>query len=222
MSTELVVEICLFVLGVVAAIFVIPREIKRLEERRNRELIKGLLREWGRDCEAALTVVIPAGDKKFSVREDGGVMESGDGVGIDALIVGVWEDIIEGKRAPEGLVMIIDSAIQKVIFSDEEREGKGLPIEKVYVIKRDVPKLFVSRVLNPMYAKLEIFDLKLLPIHELELVMDHLESFRQQGCASNYKLMSYAHHVGESMEKFGRYLWRLEKWGRVNGFLSGS
>jgi hypothetical protein len=213
MNPELVVQVCLFVLGILAAIFFIPREIRRLEERRNEELVKGLLREWGRDCEAAITVIMPAGSKKFVIKEDGGIVESSDGVGIDAIIVGVWQEIIEGRRVPDGLGSIIDSAVQKTILSDEEGEGKGSGVEQVYLLRGDVPKAFVSRVLNPMYAKLEIFDLKLLPIHELELVMDYLESFRQRGTMTRYKLVSYVHHLGESMEKFGKYLWRLEKWG---------
>jgi hypothetical protein len=61
-----------------------------------------------------------------------------------------------------------------------------------------------------MYAKIEIFDVELLPITELEMAMSYLESFSKEGSFTMYQFMSYAFNLAESMEKFEKYLWKLD------------
>ncbi len=141
--------------------------------------------------------------------------ESG-GYGSDLPIFKFWEDIREGKRNPDGVAMIIYNAFQKTLFSDEERRMKSIPDIKypLSVGETAVPTAMMKRVIDPMYAKLEVFELNLLPINELEMAMSYLDTFKQLGYIKRSTFCSYALHLAQSMEKFGVYLWKLEKWGK--------
>ena len=127
----------------------------------------------------------------------------------------LWNDMKEGKRTPEGAANIIHQALSKVLFSDEERAMRSSPPDTTYRFSSgdpEVPRAMIRRILNPLYAKLEIFDLELLPIGELEMAMSYLDGFSQQGAMTRYGYISYALHLAQSMEKFGKYLWKLENW----------
>jgi len=131
----------------------------------------------------------------------------------------LWQDIENGRREPDGSAMIINNALEKVIYSDEERKNKELQHQKIYPFSSNqasITRLWVRRILNPMYAKIEIFDLKSLPIGELEFVMSDLEKFSQQGYFSRHQFMSCAYHFALAIEKFAKYLWKLEN--RLNKF----
>lgn len=222
-----------FALAILVAIFLIPRILKRLQAERDKRLAKALLKRWGADCIGAIELVMPHTTQRVQVKEngsvhecsreveikeDGSLVESSDGLAVNLTIHQLWDDIRQGKRQPDGSAMVINNVLDKVLFSEEERAQKELPLDKTYSLQniwggqRDVPKAFISRILNPMYAKLEIFDLELLPISELEQAMQHLEFFRQRGYVSRYDFMSYGLHLAQSMEKFAKYLWKLENW----------
>ena len=204
-----------FALTVLAAVWLIPWAIERLRRKREKQLTKTLLKEWGAYCRSAITFMMPHNIQRLQIKEDGSIAESSDGVTVDAIINQVWQDIQEGKRKPDGSAMIINNALEQVLYSDEERKSKGLPPEKRYLFPQSsqaVPRSWLSRILNPMYAKIEIFDVELLPIGELEMAMSYLDSFSQQGHFTRHLFMSYTLHLAQSMEKFAKYLWKLENW----------
>jgi hypothetical protein len=222
-NIELVVEICMFVLGIVLAIFFIPRGIKRLEERRNRELIKKLLKEWGADCERAIVLAMPMDVRKkwLRIKEDGGIVESNGGFRVNDIISQVWKGIREGEREPKGSAMLVSKAVYEVMYSAEEKKGERTLIESdpkykledIFGRERELPTAFISKILNTIYAKMEIFDLKdlkLLPIEELEGVKEHLEFFRAKDEIIRSQFILYAGKLAQSMEMFGIYLWKLE------------
>ena len=126
MNIGLVREIIFFVLTVLAAIFLIPREIKRLEIKRDKELIKELLNEWGADCERAIVLAMPRAvkNKVLRIKEDGEIVECSDGVSVDAIIRQVWNGIREGEREPEGSAVLVMKSVDEVMLSDEEKKGK--------------------------------------------------------------------------------------------------
>jgi hypothetical protein len=207
----------LLALGISAALFLIPRILKSLQAQRDERLAKALLRQWGHICISAITADKPDTETEQEARME--LFESGDWdlsgyVSTEGTIDQLWEDIRNGKREPDGSAMIINNALDKVLYSDEERKSKGLPPEKKYPFpsSRAVPRSWLRRILNPMYANIEIFDVELLPIGELEMAMSYLDSFSQQGYFTRGQFVSYALHLAQSMEKFGKYLWKLEKW----------
>jgi hypothetical protein len=224
MSIALGVEIGLFVVGIVAAIFLIPREIKRLERKKNGELIKALLKEWGEDCGRAIVLAMPMAvrSKWLRVKDDGGIVESKDGFTVYEIISQVWAGIREGERDPNGSGTLVKRAVYEVMYSDEEKEGKKILVDSdlEYVIKdiwgreRELPKAFVSKMLNTIYAKLEILELKNLPIKELEGAREHLDFFEEKQKIIRSQLILYTNKVADSMEKFGIYLWELEEWSK--------
>jgi len=219
---SLVLAIIFFVLGIVLAIFLIPKEIKRLEGKRDRHLIKGLLREWGAHCERAIVLAMPMDvrNKWLRIKEDGGIVESNGGFRVNEIISQVWKEIREGEREPKGSAMLVSKAVNEVMYSDEEKKGERTLIESdpkykledIFGRERELPKAFISRILNTIYAKLEIFDMKLLPIIELEGVMEHLELFRAKDEIIRSQFILYAGKLAKSMEMFGIYLWKLENW----------
>jgi len=224
MSIELGVEIGLFMAGIVLAIFFIPREIKRLERKRDGELIKALLKEWGVDCERAIVLAMPMDvrSKWLRIKDCGGIVESNDGFRVDEIIRQVWAGIREGERDPNGSGMLVKKAVYEVMYSDEEKEGKKTLVESdpeyelrdIHGREREVPKAFISKILNTIYAKLEILELKNLPIKELEGAMEHLDFFGEKKSIIRSQFILYADKLAESMEKFGIYLWELEKWSK--------
>jgi hypothetical protein len=204
-------------IGVLAAIIVVPWILKRLQEQRDKRLAKALLRKWGNICISAISALKPDTEKEQEERWE--LMKSGDWdlsgyVSTDQSMYNLWEDIRKGKRNPGGSAMIISAAIEKVIYSDEERKNKELPPEKIYQLNRSlaVDRSWIRRILNPMYAKIEIFDIELLPIGELEMAMSYLDSFSQQGHFTRNQFMVYNLHLAQSMEKFAKHLWNLENW----------
>jgi len=202
------------VLGILVASFIIPWILRQRDKR----LAKDLLREWGNTCVSAITTLKPNTEAEQTARME--LFEMGDWdlneyVSVSEIIDQVWQDIENGRREPDGSAMIINNALEKVIYSDEERKNKELPPTKIYPFSSNqasITRLWVRRILNPLYAKIEIFDLESLPIGELELVMSDLEKFSQQGYFSRNQFMSCAYHLALSMEKFAKYLWKLENW----------
>lgn len=220
MNIELVREIIFFVLGIVLAIFLIPKEIKRLEGKRDRQLVKGLLKEWGADCERAIVLAMPSDVRKkwLQIKEDGGIVESNGGFRFNDIISQIWGGIREGEREPKGSAKLVSKAVSEVMYSDEEKKGERVLVESdpryqlkdIFGRERELPTALLSRILNTIYAKLEIFDLKLLPIKELERVMEHLEFFRAKDSIIRSQLILYTGELAQSMEMFGIYLWKLE------------
>jgi len=224
MSIELGVGIGLFVASILAAIFGIPRAIKWREGKRDRKLIKTLLKEWGGDCERAIVLAMPMDvrSKWLRVKDDGGIVESNDGFRVNDIIGQVWNGIREGKREPKGSAQLVSKAVYEVMYSKDEKEGKKTLVESdpeyelkdIHGREREVPKAFISKILNTIYAKLEILELKNLPIKELEGAMEHLDFFGEKQSIIRSQLILYADKLAESMEKFGIYLWELEKWSK--------
>lgn len=222
LSIEWVREIILFVLGIILAIQFIPREIKRLEVKSNRKLIKELLKGWGADCERAIVLAMPMDvrHKWLRIEKDGRVVESDDGFRVNEYISQVWKEIREGEREPKGLAWLVDAAVWEVMYSREEKKGERTLIESepkyqlkdIHGRERELPKAFVSWILNTIYAKVEIFDRELLPVRELEGAMEHLEFFRAKDEIIRSQLILYAGKLARSMEMFGEYLWKLEGW----------
>ena len=214
----LILGVIFLALGVLAAILLIPRILKRLQAQRDKRLAKALLRQWGRICIAAITALKPDTETEQMTRMelfDSGDLDLSGYVPTEQIIGLLWADIENGRREPDGSAMIINNALEKVIYSDEERKNKELPPTKIYPFSSNqasITRLWVRRILNPLYAKIEIFDLESLPIGELELVMSDLEKFSQQGYFSRNQFMSCAYHLALSIEKFAKYLWKLENW----------
>lgn len=204
-----------FILGTIAAIFFIPRTIRRFQEKRERQLAKTLLRGWGGDCIAAMMRLKPVA---AMIEIEGYGHSRGPGhYSVDLPIFLFWEDIREGKGDPGDSANIIHQAFQKVMFNNEERAMKAAPPDVKYPLysgNLEVPKAMIKRILNPMYAKLDIFELELLPINELEMAMSYLNGISQSGFIRRYAFISYALHLAQSMEKFADYLWKLEGWHR--------
>lgn len=204
------VNIVLFILAILAAIFFIPWVLKRLQEKQNKRLTKALLRKWGDDCIAAIMLLKPAG--KMIEIEDYPHSAGPGHYDSDLPIWLFWEDIKEGRKDPEGAAKKIHDAFSNVLFSDEERTMKSIPNLQYPVFSGDItgPSTMIKRIMNPMYAKLEIFELESLPINELEVAMGCLDTFKQSGYMERTKFISYAYHLAQSMEKFAKYLWKLE------------
>jgi len=217
-------EIILFLLGIVLAIVFVPREIKRLEGKSNRGLVKILLKEWGAVCERAIVLAMPRDVRKILLRikEDGEIVESNDGVGVNDIISQVWKEIREGRREPKGSAKLVNKAVFEVMYSDEKKKGERNLIESdpkyqlegPFGRQRELPTAFISPILNTIYAKRDIFDTKFMPVKELEGVMEHLELFRAKDEISRSQFMLYAGKLAGSMEMFGEYLWKLENWSK--------
>lgn len=206
----------LLLLAILASVYAIPRAIQRLQDRRNKVLVKKLLREWGGDCIGAMMRVKPPGTPVVEIEGYGHTTPSG---GFSSVLppFSLWADIREGKRNPEGSSKILSEAYANTLFTEEERAMKESPPDVRYPMWKgdpEVPRAMIKRVQNPMYARIDILDFDLLPVNELEMAVSYLESFAQKGCTSRYALSSYSLHLAESMEKFGKYLWKLENWSR--------
>jgi hypothetical protein len=212
-----------FGLSVLAAAFLIPWALERQRKKRDKELIKALLKEWGDDCERAIVLALPRDVRKkwLKIKEDGDIVESDGGFRVNDIIRQVWTGIREGEREPKGSAEFVSKAVYEVMYSEEEKKGEKTLIESdpkyqledIFGRERELPTAFISKILNEIYAKLNIFDLKLLklpPIKELERVMEHLEFFRAKDYIIRSQLMLYTGKLAQSMEMFGIYLWKLE------------
>lgn len=216
----LILGVFFFVLSVVVAWKVIPWALERKRKEREKQLIKELLREWGAYCERAIVLAMPMDvrNRWLRIEEDGGIVESNGGFRVYEIISQVWNGIREGERKPKGSAMLVSKAVYEVMYSEEEKEGERTLIEidpeyqleDIFGRERELPTAFIRKILNTIYAKLEIFDLKLLPIIELEGVMEHLEFFRAKDSIIRSQFIVYADKLAESMQMFGIYLWELE------------
>ena len=203
-----------FTFGILAAIFLIPWMLRHIQRERDKRLARNLLRQWGVDCIGAIMRLKPLLTPPIEIEGYSHTTSSG-GWGADLPAFLFWKDIREGKKKPEGAANIMHQAISNLLFSDKERKMKTAPPNKTYPFSGgdpEVPRAMIKRVLNPMYAKLEIFDLELLPINELEMAMSALEAFSQRGAIPRDGFSSYALHLAQAMEKFASYLWKLENW----------
>jgi hypothetical protein len=218
----LIVGFFFLTLSVVAAWRVIPWALERKRKEREKQLIKGLLKEWVEACGMGIVLAMPRDvkDKWLQMKEDGGIAESDSGFRVNDVIGQVWRGIREGSREPKGSAALISEAIFEVMHSNEEKKGgKSLAesdpryrLTDIFDRERELPTGFISRMLNTIYAKLEIFDLKLMPIKELERAMERLQFFRVKDYIVRSQLMFYTHELAVSMEMFGIYLWKLENW----------
>lgn len=211
-AQQLLVGFIFLILAISAAILLIPNILRRLQTARDKHLAKALLKEWGGDCIGAMMRLKPIGHT-IEIEGYSHYTESG-GYGSDFPIFKFWKDIKEGKRNPDGVAMIIYDAFQKTLYSDEEKAMKSIPSLKypLSIGETAVPTAMIKRVLNPMYAKLEVFELDRLPINELEMAMSYLDTFKELGYMERSTFGSYALHLAQSMEKFAKYLWKLENW----------
>ena len=102
-----------------------------------------------------------------------------------------------------------------MLFTSEEKQSKKAAPEVKYPFwsgNPAVPRAFISAIINPMYAKLELFELELLPINELEMAASYLDASARRGFYTRSMFNSYALHLAQSMEKFAQYLWKLKGW----------
>ena len=220
MNDEWLRGLLFFGLSVLAATLLIPWALERLRKEREKQLIKELLKEWGADCERAIVLAMPSDVRKkwLQIKEDGGIVESNGGFRFNDIISQIWGGIREGEREPKGSAKLVSKAVSEVMYSDEEKKGERVLVESdpryqlkdIFGRERELPTALISRILNIIYAKLEIFDLKLLPIKELERVMEHLEFFRAKDSIIRSQLILYTGELAQSMEMFGIYLWKLE------------
>lgn len=210
-NVEFVRGLILLVLGIIAAMFLIPWVLKRLQAERDRRLAVELLSHWGGDCIGAMMRLIPPLFQKMKIE---GYSDSLHGGGIFEL----WKDIQEGKREPADSATIIDNALSKAILSEGERQSEEdfeKVLEQTYPFfggDPRVPKAMIGRIVNPMYGKLEIFEIDLLPINELEMAMSELDAMSQLGHMTIRGFLSYASQLAQAMEKFAEYLWKLKDW----------
>lgn len=202
-------------LGILAAVLLIPWILKRLQAQRENRVARALLKQWGHSCISAITALKPDTEAEQKTRLE--LLDSGDWdlrgyIGVEQIIDGLWEDIRNGKTEPDGLAREITNALEGVLYSDEERESKALPPEKRFPFptNRAVLRSWLRRTLNPMYAKIEIFDVESLPIGELEMAMSYLDLFSEQGYFTRHQFISYALHLTHATEKFAKYFWKLE------------
>jgi hypothetical protein len=139
---------------------------------------------------------------------------------VDADIMKFWEQIQEGKRQPDGLAEIVDTALKRAILLESDRkDGKSLlrALGQTCPFFKGDPEIiraYVSQILNSMYAKLEIFEMDLLPISPLESARSQLDGMSQLGHMRLGDFLSYASDLARSLEQFGKYIWKLENWPR--------
>ncbi|MBU2534729.1 MAG: hypothetical protein ABIK32_00945 [Chloroflexota bacterium] len=201
-NIEFVQQLVTGLIFFIPAVILIPLILKWLQTRREKRLVKALLRKWGGSCVDAIERLNPVGN---------GIIEI-EGLGRSLL---VWKKIREGRKEPEGIAIIVGKAFEKVLCSEEEWTAKVTPPDVKYPFQSgdpDVPRSWIKQMLNLMYSKLEIFDLDLLPISELELAMSTLETFSQLGHITRDGFAVYSLRLAQAMEKFGKYLWKIEKW----------
>ncbi len=130
----------------------------------------------------------------------------------DYVLTQLLKDIKEGRKNPEGIAAVISQALTKVLYTEKELKSKDLPDHKMFFFagNPEVPMSMINRILGPMYARIDMFELDLLPTGELELAKSQLESASQKGFYTSSMYDSYALHLAKSMEAFAKYLWKLE------------
>ena len=194
-----------FALGILASTRIVPW----ISERQQRRLVKSLLKHWGGDCIGAIMRLMPPSMTRMHIE---GYTNPGSA---HYVMTQLWNDIKEGRKNPEGIATVINQSLTHILYTEEELKSKEPPPEqeiRFFPCDPEVPRAMIKRILNPMYAKLEIFDLELLPINELEIAVSYLEGASQKGYYTRSMYDSYALHLAQSMEKFAKYLWKLEKW----------
>jgi hypothetical protein len=203
------------VIGIVAAILLVPRIVKRMQVEKDKRLAKELMRGWSHTCMFGITGLKPGQRGAQYPRFESSESANWDLKGYEeagTTISHLWLDIRTGKREPIAVTSAIADALEGGLYRDKESKDKELPREKEYSFYSSAGwiRSLVRGVLNTMYAKIEIFDVELLPITELEMAMSYLESFSKEGSFTMYQFMSYAFNLAESMEKFEKYLWKLD------------
>ena len=204
------------VVGIVAAILLVPRIVKRVQAEKDKRLAKELMRRWSHSCMFGVTGLKP--DQRGAQLPR---FESSDSANWDLkryeeagnTITHLWLDVRSGKRKFAGVASAIVNALEGGLYRGKESKDKELSGEKEYSFysRAGWIRSLVREVLNTMYAKIEIFDVELLPITELEMAMSYLESFSEKGSFTMYQFMSYAMNLAESIEKFEKYLRKLDK-----------
>jgi hypothetical protein len=209
--------IILLALGIVAAILLIPRILKRLQVERDKQLAKALFKAWGNDCILALWRLKPLTSQTIHIQgyDDGNTEESKRRDAELNRMKQFWIDMRDGKKEPVNSALLLHAALHEVLFSkrEGEKENKKPPPKKTYPLgdgDLEISRALIKGILNSLYAKLEIFDMELLPISELEIAMSYIEHFSQLGRGERKKFGTYAFHLALSMEKFATYLWKLE------------
>lgn len=211
-NIEFLRGIILLALGIIAAIFIIPWVLKRLQAQRDIRLARGLLKQWGGGCIGAISRLLPIGSR-IEIEGYGHDSNSGRPVGDPMTLY--WKDIREGKKNPKGCGMIIGKAVEKSVYTEEEFKWKEVPPEQTWPFHNgdpDVPRSWLRGILNAIYSKLDIFDLNMLPIQELEMALSSLDSMSQNGYVTRTKYTSFSHHLAQAFEKLATHLWNIESW----------
>lgn len=209
---QLIVGLIFLVLALLAAVYVVPTILSRWQRRRDVDTVKRLLRRWGNTCVFAVWRLNPIGNKAIPIEGYNFTTESGGYSSYQPLSL-FWRDIETGKRKPDDAAEVLDEAIRKVMYSENERTTPNPSPDPHYMLGRgdlEVSKTMLRTILNPMYAKFEIFDLNLLPVDELETAMSTLEQVERLGYVTRFEFQVYAAHLNRSIERFGKYLWKLE------------
>ena len=207
------------VIGILAAVLLVPWIVKSVQAEREKRLSKALMRRWSHTCMFAITGLKL--DEQISVRPSFESSESGnwDVKGYESAgqtIFNLWIDIRSGKRKPDKATLIIIDALEQGLYRGKVSKATEMEGEKKNSFKSSIEwiRSEVKVVLNTMYAKIEIFDVELIPIRELEMAMSYLDLFSEKGSFTMPQFLSYAFNLAESMEKFEKYLWKLENWSR--------
>jgi len=210
---QIVVQVGIgFALGILASIKIVPW----ISERQQRRLVKSLLRRWGGDSITAIMRLKPPAAKRMFIegyeeREDHSDLAS------DLRITGqLWSDVKEGRRKPDGIAMVIYQALEAALQPEGKKKKAKTPATEEKLPfgegEPETAQATIKRVLNPMYAKLEIFDLASLPVNEMELALGQLEKAERNGHYTASMYDTYALNLAQAMERFAEYLWRLEGW----------
>lgn len=194
--------------GVLAAIIMVPWILRRMEARRNRRLAKELLREWSGNCVSAIALLY-----SNIVKEEEEMV-----VQVEKNIDGIWGEIINAERDPEGSGVLISNAISQGIHSDEEENNNGMRTKKIYGLEGDlvIERSLIKSIVDPMYAKIEIFNIEWLPIEDMEVAMSYLNEFSELRKCTGEQLMTCVNGLAGSMEMFEKYIWRLDNWARLD------
>ena len=119
--------IIFFALGIVAAILLIPRILKRLQAEREKRLAKALLTHWGSDCIGAMMRLKPPRETIMQIEGYVSNTESSKYTSDEQTVTQFWHDIRDGKRNPDGAGIILGKAVERSLCSDEEWAMKTTP-----------------------------------------------------------------------------------------------
>lgn len=198
-SIEFVRGLVLLGLGILAAIYLIPIILERMQAKRDKQLAIKLLKHFGFTCIWAMRHSKPPIYGSFN-------------------IIRLWKDICEGKREPDLSALKIDGELTRALSKQGKRgDEKMMPktSAQAYRFFEEDPQIFkayLSEILNIIYANLEIFELDQLPISHLELARSELDAMSQAGDIEKDSFIGYAKQLTMSFEYFGQYLWKLNNW----------